>query len=150
MSDIFGKVLGTMLAFILLFFAPFTMVTLSNEMVARRTIMNEMQSFIDEVIDTRAVTDKQLEDLYLGISGLGPICDVEVNRYVRVVDPDPINQGKIYTTYVYSENNKEYNQGDKVQLRVHAIGDTSAARILRPIIGAWIDPIDYTFTARVR
>ena len=60
MSDIFGKVLGTMLAFILLFFAPFTMVTLSNEMVARRTIMNEMQSFIDEVIDTRAVTDKQL------------------------------------------------------------------------------------------
>lgn len=32
-----------------------------------------MQSFIDEVIDTRAVTDKQLEDLYLGISGLGPI-----------------------------------------------------------------------------
>lgn len=41
MSDIFGKVLGTMLAFILLFFAPFTMVTLSNEMVARRTIMNE-------------------------------------------------------------------------------------------------------------
>lgn len=86
MSDIFGKVLGTMLAFILLFFAPFTMVTLSNEMVARRTIMNEMQSFIDEVIDTRAVTDKQLEDLYLGISGLGPICDVEVNRYVRVVD----------------------------------------------------------------
>lgn len=150
MQDVFGKVLGVMLAFILLFFAPFTMVTLSNEMVARRTIMNEMQTFIDEVIDTRAVTDSQLEELYLGISGLGPICDVEVSRYVRTVDPDPVNAGKIYTTYVYSENNTEYNQGDKVSLRVHAIGYTGAAKMLRPFIGAWVAPIDYTFTARVR
>ena len=92
MGDIFGKLIGVVLAFVLLFLGPFTWVTLSNEMVARRTIMNEMQSFLDETIDSRQITDTQLEDLYLGISGLGPICDVEVERYVRTVDPDQRRQ----------------------------------------------------------
>lgn len=150
MNDIFGKVLGALIAFILLFIAPFTWATLSNEMVARRTIMNEMQTFIDETIDSRQVTDAQLEDLYLGISGLGPVLDVEVSRYVRVVDPDPKIDGGIYTTYVYSDDNRVYNQGDKVKLRVHAIGYTGTQKVLRSTIGAWLPKIDYTFSARVR
>ena len=84
MGDIFGKIFGVVLAFVLLFMAPFTWATLSNEMVARRTIMNEMQSFIDQTIDSRKVTDEQLEDLYLGVAGLGPVVDTEVERYVKV------------------------------------------------------------------
>ena len=80
MGDIFGKIFGVVLAFVLLFMAPFTWATLSNEMVARRTIMNEMQSFIDQTIDSRKVTDEQLEDLYLGVAGLGPVVDPEVAR----------------------------------------------------------------------
>lgn len=150
MNDIFGKVLGAMMAFVLLFLAPFTWATISNEMVARRTIMNEMQTFLDETIDSRQVTDSQLEDLYLGIAGLGPVLDVEVERYVRVVDPDPKTPGGIYTTYVYSDDNRTYNQGDKVKLRVHAIGYTGTQKLLRSTIGLWLPQIDYTFAARVR
>lgn len=150
MSDFFGRILGIMIAFVLLFIAPFTWVTLSNEMVARRTIMNEMQSFIDETVDSRQITDSQLEDFYLGISGLGPICDVTIERYVRTVDPDPMNSGKIYVTYVYTENNREFNQGDKVKVRVNAISYTGAEKMLRATIGMWLPNIDYTFAARVR
>lgn len=150
MGDIFGKLIGVVLAFVLLFLGPFTWVTLSNEMVARRTIMNEMQSFLDETIDSRQITDTQLEDLYLGISGLGPICDVEVERYVRTVDPDPKKAGSIYITYVFSENNREFNQGDKVKIRVHSINYTGAEKLLRATVGLWLPPIDYTLAARVR
>lgn len=150
MTDIFGRVFGVILAFILLFIAPFTMVTLSQEMVARRTILNEMQSFIDETIDSRQVTDQQLEDFYLGISGLGPILDVEISRYVRTVDPDPVEEGEIYVTYVYSEDNRTYNQGDKVSVRVHAIGYTGTQKFLRAITGLFLPQIDYTLAGRVR
>lgn len=150
MTDIFGRVFGVILAFILLFIAPFTMVTLSQEMVARRTILNEMQSFIDETIDSRQVTDQQLEDFYLGISGLGPIVDVEISRYVRTVDPDPVEEGEIYVTYVYSEDNRTYNQGDKVSVRVHAIGYTGTQKFLRVITGLFLPQIDYTLAGRVR
>ena len=150
MTDIFGRVFGVILAFILLFIAPFTMVTLSQEMVARRTILNEMQSFIDETIDSRQVTDQQLEDFYLGISGLGPIVDVEISRYVRTVDPDPVEEGEIYVTYVYSEDNRTYNQGDKVSVRVHAIGYTGTQKLLRAITGLFLPQIDYTLAGRVR
>lgn len=150
MGDIFGRLFSVLMAFVLLFVAPFTWVTLSNEMVARRTIMNEMQSFIDETIDSRQITDQQLSDFYLGISGLGPICDVEIERYVRTVDPDPMNPGEVYVTYVYSENWRQFNQGDKVKVRVHAINFTSAERLLRSTVGMWLPEIDYTFSARVR
>lgn len=150
MTDIFGRVFGVILAFILLFIAPFTMVTLSQEMVARRTILNEMQSFIDETIDSRQVTDQQLEDFYLGISGLGPIVDVEISRYVRTVDPDPVEEGEIYVTYVYSEDNRTYNQGDKVSVRVHSIGYTGTQKFLRAITGLFLPQIDYTLAGRVR
>lgn len=150
MTDIFGRVFGVILAFILLFIAPFTMVTISQEMVARRTILNEMQSFIDETIDSRQVTDQQLEDFYLGISGLGPIVDVEISRYVRTVDPDPVEEGEIYVTYVYSEDNRTYNQGDKVSVRVHAIGYTGTQKFLRAITGLFLPQIDYTLAGRVR
>lgn len=150
MGDIFGKVFGALMAFILLFMAPFTWATLSNEMVARRTIMNEMQSFIDQTIDSRKVTDEQLEELYLGVSGLGPIVDTEVKRYVKVVDPDPNTPGGIYTTYVLADDNTKFNQGDKIKLRVKAIGYTGSERLLRSTIGLWLPAIDYTFVGRVR
>lgn len=150
MGDIFGRLFSVLMAFVLLFVAPFTWVTLSNEMVARRTIMNEMQSFIDETIDSRQITDQQLADFYLGISGLGPICDVEIERYVRTVDPDPMNPGEVYVTYVFTEDNRRFNQGDKVKVRVHAISYTSAERLLRSTVGMWLPNIDYTFSARVR
>lgn len=150
MPDIFGKVLGMIIAFVLLFLAPFTWVTLSNEAVARRVILNEMQAFIDETIDSRQITESQLEDLYLGVSGLGPVVDVEIERYVRTVDPDPKNPGGIYVTYVYSENTKQFNQGDKVKIRVHAINYTGAEKMLRSTVGLWLPPIDYTLAGRVR
>lgn len=150
MSDLFGKVFGVILAFILVFVAPFTILTLTNEMVARRTILNEMQSFIDETIDSRQITDTQLEDFYLAISGLGPICDVEIERYVRTVDPDPKDPDEIYVTYVYSEDNRTYNQGDKIKVRVHAISYTGTEKYLRSIAGMFLPSLDYTLAARVR
>lgn len=148
--DVFGKVLGVILAFVLLFMAPFMWVGISSEMVARRTIMNEMQSFIDETIDSRQITDTQLEDFYLSISGLGPVCDVEIERYVKVVDPDPKRAGGIYTTYVYSDDNRTFNQGDKVKVRVKAIGYTGIENMMRSSVGTWLPRIDYTLAGRVR
>lgn len=150
MGDIFGKIYGALIAFVLLFLAPFTWATLSNEMVARRTIMNEMQTFIDETIDTRKVSDLQLQDLYTGIAGLGPVLDVEVTRYTKVVDPDPTKAGGIHTTYVLSDDNTTYNQGDKVKVRVHAISYTGAEKMMRATVGLLLPQIDYTFVGRVR
>lgn len=150
MGDYFGRIFGIMLSFLLIGVAPFVWLTMSNEMVARRTVMNEMQMFIDEVIDTRQVSDEQLEDFYLGISGLGPVLDVRVDRYVRTVNPDPKHPGEVYITYVYTDNNREFSQGDKVQVNVKAIAYTGSQKFMQSLIGMVLPKIDYTFAGRVR
>lgn len=151
MTDIFGKILGIILAFILAIVLPLSLVMVTNQSTARTSLLNETQNFIDEVIDTKSVTEEQLEDFYLGMASYGPLVDVTVERYVRVINPDPA-RGDGYTrvTWMATDNIYDYNQGDIIKVNVKGIGYTGEERFIMNTLGFLMPEVDFSLAGRVR
>ena len=150
MSDIFSKIIGVILAFMLSVLTPYTINSMVEDMVARRSIINEMSMFIDEVIDTKQITKQQMSDFQLGCNSYGPVVQIEIRRYVKTIDPDPKNPGKTYTTYVMSDDNLHYNQGDHIQVTVYTVGYTGSQRLVMSTVGILAPRFECTLAGRVR
>lgn len=153
MSDILGKILGVIIAFVLCILAPLTIVTMSDDMVDRRAIYSEMTTFVDQIIDTGELTKEQLADFMYGVSSYGPVCEVKIVRYIRVVNPKA--GGGITVSYtptdIYAEGSHiNFNQGDLIQVHVEAVEYTGMQKVARLALGTALRPLDYTVTGRVR
>lgn len=152
MGDVFGKILGVILAFILCILAPLTITAMSDDMADRRAIYSDITSFVDQIIDTREVSDQQMKSFLYSVSSHGPICDVKIIRNMRVVNPGP--DGNI-TTYVPIDTFVEgapihFNEGDLIEVSVSAVEYTGAQKVARMTIGVALKPIEFTVTGRVR
>jgi inner membrane protein involved in colicin E2 resistance len=152
MGDIFGKLIGLILAFILLLLVPLSIVVLMEEVADRRSIINEVSNIIDEIADTRTLTDAQIADFYAGVSSYGPLVDVTIYRYIRTINPDgsTTDPDDTYTSYVISENLDNWFQGDICKVRVRAIGYTGAQRYIMGTFGIMLPEFDFTLAGRVR
>lgn len=153
MGDIFGKILGVILAFILCIMAPLTVIAMSDDMADRRAIYADITAFVDQTIDTGNITDLQLKEFLYAVSSHGPVCDVKIVRQMRVVNPDP--KGGTVVTYVPMDVFLDgvpmhFNQGDLIQVSVEAVEYTGAQRIARMSIGVALQPIAYSIAGRVR
>lgn len=137
------------MAFILSVLTPYTVTVMVDDMVARRAIINEVSMFIDEVIDTGEVSDTLLTDFQLGCNSHGPIIQIEIVRYVKTIDPDPINGGT-YTTYVVADDITHYNQGDHIQVTVKTIGYSGTQRMVMSTVGIMLPKFECTLAGRVR
>ena len=149
MNDFVGKVIAILVAFVLCFIGPTAVFVAFNTGFTNQRFINEAQSFADEVIDTRQITSEQLADFQLGLNSYGPIVDVTIKRYVKTVEPDPVNGGT-YTTYVLADNTTKYNQGDQVKIELNTVGYTGLQRLVMSTIGLLSPKFEYTITARVR
>jgi hypothetical protein len=148
-TDVFSKLFGVVLAFILCVLAPYSISATVQDRVARFGMIDEMTMFMDDVADTRQITDSALEDFQLGVSSYGQLVKITINRYAKTVDPDPVTGGT-YTTYVYADNNKKYNQGDHIQVEVQTIGYTGTQKLMMSTVGIFVKPFDCTLSRRVR
>ena len=114
MRDIPGKLLGIFVAVALMIVMPFVTVTVESGMIDRREIIMAVTDFIDEVVDSRNITDAMLSELNTSISSHGILVDYEIEHYCRSVDPDPLSEGDYYTTFVKDVTNSHefyhYNQ----------------------------------------
>ena len=113
MNDIPGKILGLCLAFVLVVVGPFVNVTVENEMLDRRLIVNDITTFVDSVVDSRCITDSMINELNVSLASYGITVDYEIIRYARSVNNDPLTSDDYYTTYLRNEDNKNYNKGDR-------------------------------------
>lgn len=84
------------------------------------TIHNEARNLVDKIIDTREYTDVMEEDFNLAIATLNNTFTAKVTREVKVVNPD--SAGGTYTTYIVTDDNDEYAQGDFVTVTVEQVG----------------------------
>lgn len=111
---------------------------------------NEARHLTDMIIDTRQFTESMEEDFNLGIATTNCTFTCTVTREVKVVNPDPTRAGETYTSYVATENNREYKQGDFVTVEVKPIGLSPLQTVSLKLMGIdyWSMPISYT--ARVR
>lgn len=149
-SDIPGKFLGLLVGFILVVIVPFVTTTVESEMVDRRLIVNDVTNFIDEVVDSRTITDGMIDDLNVNISSHGMSVDYEITRYARSVDPDPVHSGEYYITYLKRDDWKNYAKGDKISLHFYVTGYSTTETLAHKITGMFIKDLDTTITARIR
>lgn len=151
MRDIPGKLLGIFLAVALMIIMPFVTVTVESSMIDRREIIMAVTDFIDEVVDSRNITDTMLAKLNTDISSHGILVDYEIEHYCRSVDPDPLNPGDYYTTFVKDVKDiHEFQKGDKISVHIFSTGYSAAETISHKLAGLFIPKLDETLTARIR
>ena len=149
-NDIPGKFIGLILAFVLTVIMPFVTVTVENEMMDRRLIINDVCNFIDEVVDSRVVTDAMIDELNVNLASYGMSVDYEITHYARSVNSDPLTQDDYYVTYVRQSNNTQYAKGDKISVHVYTTGYSATESLAHKLTGLFVKELDETITARVR
>ena len=149
MNGIVNKIIGVVLCMGLVLLMLCN-VMVATELHARRSIVAEATNFLDKVTDTGYLDEKQLQDLYLGINGYGPVCDVEVTRFARVIEPDPKRPGQTYITYMVTDNIFLWNQGDLCKVKVVETGYTALSYFIYSVLGMSLEPVEFAFTGRIR
>lgn len=149
-NDLPGKIIGVLLAFVLCVITPFVTISNQNEMLDRRMIINNVTDFLDEVIDSRTVTDSALSELNVNLASYGIIVDYEITRYALSVDPDPVNPNTYTTNYIVTDDNRHYNKGDKISIRVYTVGYSSTQALAHKLTGMFVKDLDETITVRIR
>lgn len=149
MYGFINKILGVIMCFIIIVLM-LSAVMVSEQLQARRSIAAEVTNFVDEVTDTGVLNEKHVADLYLACSAYGPLVDVQVLRYVKVVNPDPTKPGETYLTYVASEDIYHWNRGDLLKVKVTEVGPTGLASFLYRVIGLNMAPVDFSLAGRIR
>ncbi|MBE5948377.1 MAG: hypothetical protein E7261_05030 [Lachnospiraceae bacterium] len=131
MSDAFGKIVGFMLASVLLFIVPLTFYAGRQQNLTQLYIINESMQFIESVKNTGVITEeiyRGFEDSVYGVSGRYKI---ELSRihYEYNMDKvgDYVKTEKVYYLPQLEEEMEENGQiefleGDYVYLRVTRIG----------------------------
>lgn len=149
MYGVVNKLLGVVLVLILIVLMLCN-IMVASQLQARRSIVAEVTNFVDEVTDTGTLTESHIEDLYLGVNAYGPVCDVKITRYARVIEPDPTKPGSTYTTYIISDDILNWNQGDLIKVHCEEAGHTGLAYFLYHVINIVMQPVDFAFTGRIR
>lgn len=149
MSNLVGKVLGVIIIFVLIM-EMMCFVMISEQITSTRSIVADVTNFIDEVTDTGVLDKKAVADLYLACNSYGPTVDVQVLRLKKVVNPDPKNPGKTYTTYVGDDKIYDWNQGDSCKVVVKQVGATGMEYFIYKSFGFMLAPVDFSLAGRIR
>lgn len=149
-NDIPGKFIGLLIAFVLTVVMPFVNTTVETEMLDRRSIITDVTNFVDEVIDSRQVSDSMLQELNTNLAAYGVIVDYDITHYRRTVNPDPLDAGKSYTSYYIVGNNEEWLKSDRISVRVRTVGYSNTQMLAHRIAGLFVGELDRTITARIR
>lgn len=131
MSDAFGKVVGFMLASVLLFLMPLTFYAGRQQNLTQLYIINESMQFVESVKNTGVIT----KDMYCGfeelVYGLSGRYKIELSRthyeYNKDKAGDYVKTEKsYYLSQLMEEIDRygriEFEDGDYVYLRVTRIG----------------------------
>ena len=119
-NDLPGKFIGLLMAFVLTVVMPFVNTTVETEMLDRRSIIQDVTNFMDEVVDSRQINDAMLQELNTKLASYGVIVDYEITHLRRTVNPDPTEQGKPYTSY-YEVEDDEWKKSDRIAVHLSLI-----------------------------
>lgn len=148
MSDFLNKLIGVVLAFVLLAAGPLINRGLSQDLEMKRSVLNEITNFLDKVSDNGRINDVDVSNYYLALNSYGVAMDAHIERQIKVVNPD--GAGGTYATYVVSDDITQYNQGDIVITTVKAIDYTGSQRVINRLMHLSPPKFDVTFSAMVR
>jgi hypothetical protein len=144
-----SKIIGVILAFVLLILAPLVISQMTQDMSMKRLVLNEVTTCIDKITDKGSVTAEDVNDLYLGINAHGGAFNARFVKYTRIAVPDDTRPDGVKSVYVptddeFGEITVELPQGDIIQIRITSLAQTSAQRLLFGLLK--ITERDYDFT----
>lgn len=149
-NDLPGKFIGILIAFFLAVVVPFVNTTVEQELLDRRSIIMDITNFIDEVVDSRQITEASLRELNSSLASYGTSVDYTVTHYRRTVNPDPMNPEKFYTNYVIVDETEPWLKGDRISVTVKSVGYSTTENIAHKLVGMFVPDLDRTLAARIR
>lgn len=143
-----SKIIGLVIVFVMLVLGPTLRSVQMDSISQRRELYNEVTNMLDNITDSGQITNQTIEDFYLGVASKGIPVDVQIERYVKVVNPD--GQGGTYYTYTYSDEINDWNKGDICKIKVTQLTETNLQKLSYNLSKMYTKPIDFTFAGRVR
>ena len=134
MSDFINKVITIALIFILLVMAPLLISYKTDEMIAKRQILNDVANFIDMVKDTGSLSQDNLDKLYIECNSYGIAVDVKVKRLIRTEIAKDGESKTVYYSVDKVEELESMNKGDIIKVTVEEIGISTARRLAYNIL----------------
>lgn len=151
MSDFINKIITVILVFVMLVVAPLLISYKSDDMLARREILNDVELFIDKVQDTSAITEDDLNHLYLNCNSHGLTVNVTVKRLIATAVYD--NNNNIAQTNYFAVDDKDslanINAGDVVQVSVEEVTISTSRRATYSILGIDEGALEFTLAGVV-
>ena len=152
-TDIIPKIIGVILAFVLLVLAPVTITRMTDDMAAKRVILNEVNAFIDCATDKGSVTPSDIDDLYIAINSRGGAFDAQVARYVRIAVPSGMSDAEsiyVATDDAFGVSDVRLREGDIIQVRVTSVERTTAQNMLAYLFRLYERDFEVTLAGMVR
>ena len=138
MTDFINKIISVILIFVMLVLAPIMISYKTEEMIAKREILNDVNTFIDRICDAATIKSTDINELYLQCNSHGMVVDVNVERLVYAMTLDE-NTGEYEYDYVVDKsfNNgiTNLNPSDMIKVSVREITYSSTRRITYILLG---------------
>ena len=141
-------VLSVIVVFVGLVIMPLYYISVVQWRNDYEAIHNEARNLVDRIIDTREYTDLMEQDFNLALASLNNTFTATVTREVRVVNPD--GHGGTYTTYISTDDNEEYAQGDFVTVTVEQVGMSTWQSLSLRLLGVNSYRDEVIYSGRVR
>ena len=104
MLDLPGKFIGIVVAFFLCVLAPLVNITITQELVARRQIITAATNLLDEVVDSRELTNDMQRQFIAEVNSYGAAVNYELIKEVPSTDSLKGNLGSEVTGGEYVES----------------------------------------------
>lgn len=150
LKDVLGSIFSFIMIIIMLVITPIYYVGIIQWARSEAVVNIETRNLIDEVIDTRFLIDDTLKDYNLSIAALPMNYVITISRKVKVINPDPLNPGSTYTTYVVVDDISKYEQGDFIVVNLEPVGNNLFQIISKSLMGLSIPSNSFTLAGRVR
>lgn len=150
MKDVVSAVISIIAIFLMLGVTPLYYEGIIQWQKSQSQALAYTRAVVDEVIDTKELTDEAIKDYNLNMASLPNTYKVTISRQVKVVNPDPENAGKTHTTYVTVDDNKHYDQGDLIIVEVKPLSNNLAQQISLALLNLASPSSGFTIPGRVR
>lgn len=150
MKNVISTVLSIIAIVLLLYVTPAYYTGAVQWAKSQSEALAYTRDLIDIVIDTRQLTEDVLNDYALNMSSTSEYFKYTIIRKVKCVMPDPVNPGKTYSTYIVVDDISQYNQGDRIIVKVEPVGTSIYQIISHSVLGFASVSDGFTLPGRVR
>lgn len=145
-----GTLISVAISFVLLGVTPMFYIGIIQLQSSQSQALAYTKAVVDEVIDTKVLTDEAVKDYNLNMASLSNTYKTVISRQVKIINPDPANPGKTHSTYVTVDDNTKYDQGDLIVIKVVPVAKNTAQAVSQAIMGMFTPVSGFTIPGRVR